>query len=150
MVIFGLQLQKNTKKTRRRSQKEIKKRLIDTIVNNDIIETEELNEKADRVEKPNDGTDIIKQYEDIIHTKKEGIISIAYHEGKVFKRFKDKEKFIRLVMESKVHRNTIIFQTNIFKLIDKHPKLRKSPATLGFLKNYYKDSKQLRKENSST
>ena len=72
MVIFCLQLQKNTKKTRRLSKKEIKKRLIDTIVNNDIIEAEELNEKADRVEKPNDGTDIIKQYEDIIRTKKEG------------------------------------------------------------------------------
>ena len=42
-------------------KKEIKKRLTDTIVNNDIIETEELNEKADRVEKPNDGTDVIKQ-----------------------------------------------------------------------------------------
>ena len=131
-------------------KKEIKKRLTDTIVNNDIIETEKLNEKADRVEKPNDGTDVIKQYEDIIRTKKKGIISTAYHEGKVFKRFKDKENFIRLVMESKVHRCTIIFKINIFKLIDKHAKLRKSPATLSFLKNYYKDIKQLRKENSST
>ena len=131
-------------------KKEIKKRLTDTIVNNDIIETEKLNEKADRVEKPNDGTDVIKQYEDIIRTKKKGIISTAYHEGKVFKRFKDKEKFIRLVMGSKVHRCTIIFKINIFNLIDKHAKLRKSPATLGFLKNYYKDIKQLRKENLST
>ena len=119
-----------------------------TIVDNDIIEAEELNEKADRVEKANDRTEVIKQYEDIIRTKQKGIISITYHEGNVFKRFK--EKFIRLVMESKVHRSTIIFQINIFKLIDKHPKLRKSPATLGFLKNYYKDIKQLRKENSST
>ena len=100
-----------------------------TIVNNGIIEAEELNEKAARVEKPNDGTDVIKHYEDIIRTKQKGIISIAYHEGNVFKRFKDKEKFTRLVMESKVHRSTIIFQINIFKLIDKHPKLRKSPAT---------------------
>ena len=69
-----------------------------TIVNNGIIEAEELNEKAARVEKPNDGTDVIKHYEDIIRTKQKGIISIAYHEGNVFKRFKDKEKFTRLVM----------------------------------------------------
>ena len=66
---FGLQLQKgseNTKKTRRLSKEEIKKQLTDSIVNNDIIETEELNEKTNNAEKPKDAAVIIKQYEDII------------------------------------------------------------------------------------
>ena len=52
---FFLQLQKgfeNTKKTRRLSKEEVKEELIDSIVISDIIETEELNEKADKVEKP--------------------------------------------------------------------------------------------------
>ena len=75
--------------------------MIDSIVNNDIIETKELNEKADKVEKAEDAAAVIKQYEDIIRTKKKNIISIAYHQGKVFKRFKDKEKFIKLVNEFK-------------------------------------------------
>ena len=125
MVIFCLQLQKgseNTNKARRLSKEEIKKQLIDSIVNNDIIETKELNEKADKVEKAEDAAAVIKQYEDIIRTKKKNIISIAYHQGKVFKRFKDKEKFIKLVNEFKVHKSTIIFKINIFNLIDKHPK----------------------------
>ena len=75
MVIFCLQLQKgseNTKKTRRLSNAEIKKQLINSVVNNDIIETKELNEKADKVEKPEDAAAVIKQYEDV-RTKKKRI-----------------------------------------------------------------------------
>ena len=150
MVIFLLQLKKaskNTKKIRRRSKEEIKQQLIDSILNNDIIETEELNEKADKVEKPDDATAIIRQYEDIIYTKKKNIIFIAYHQGESFKRLKDNEKFIKLVNEFKAHKSTIIFEINIEKLIDKHAILMKSSVTLGFLKNYYKDIKQICIEN---
>ena len=60
---FCLQPQKsseNTKKTTRLTNEEIKKQLIDSIINNGIIETEELNEKADKVEKPEDAAAIIK------------------------------------------------------------------------------------------
>ena len=75
--------------------------------------------KEDKEEKPKDVAAVIKQYEDIIHTKKKNIISIAYHQGKVFK---DKEKFIKLVHEFRVHKSTIILKINIIKLIDKHTK----------------------------
>ena len=138
----------NPKKTRRLNKEEIKKQLIDSIVNNDIIETQELNEKADKVQKPEDAAAVIKQYEGIIRTKKKNIISIAYHQGNVFKRFKNKEKFIRLVNEFKVHKSTIIFKINIFELIGRYPKLMKSSIGLGFLKNYYKDIEQICEENS--
>ena len=119
------------------------------MISNNIIETEKLNEKADEVEKRKDAADIIKQYEEIIRTKKKGIISIAYHQGKLFKCFREEEKFIKLVSEFKVHQSTIIFKINISKLNDKHPKLMKSSATLGFLKNYYKDINQICKESSN-
>ena len=86
-LFFGLQLQRgseNTGKTRGSSKEEIKKQLIDSIINNEIIETEELNDKPDKAEKPKDAVDIVKQYEDIIYTKKKNIISIVYHQGKIF------------------------------------------------------------------
>ena len=89
--------------------------MIDSIFNNDIIETEELNEKS-HVEKLEDAAAIAKQYEDIIRTNKKTIISIVYHQGKVFKRFKDKKKFIELVNEFKVHKSTTIFNMNNVKL----------------------------------
>ena len=50
-----------TKKTKRLSKEEIKKERIDSMVNNDIIETAELNEKADKEEISQDSTTNITQ-----------------------------------------------------------------------------------------
>ena len=149
-LFFCLQLKKgsrNTKKTRRLSKEEIEHQLIDSIFDNNIIKTDKLNAKVDKVEKPENAAAIIKQYEDIIRTKKKNIKSIVYHQGKVFKRLNNKEKFINLVNEFEVHKSTIIFKVNIVKLIDKHPILMKSSVTLGFLKNYHKDIKQIYNKN---
>ena len=68
---------------------------------------------------------------------------------KSFRRFKEKEKFIKLIKEFNVHKNTMIFKINVVKLIDKHSKLMKSSVTLGLLKNYYKDIKQICNKNSN-
>ena len=123
--------------------------MIDSIINNDVIETKELNEKAGKVEKPEDAAAVLKQYENIIRTKKKNVISTTYHQGKVLRRFQNKKKFIKLVNEFKVHKSTIICKIIIFKLVDKHPKLMKSSIGLDLLKNYYKDIKQICKENSN-
>ena len=86
--------------------------------NRNIIKAEELNEKADKVKKADDVADVIKQYEEIIRTRK------RHHINSVLSRksfLKKKEKFMKLVSKFKVHKNTMIFKKNIFKLIDKHP-----------------------------
>ena len=67
----------------------------------------------------------------------------------MLKRFKDKEKFVRLVNEFKVHKSTVTFKINIFKLCGKYTKLIKSTIGLGFLKNYYKDIKEICNKNSN-
>ena len=90
---------------------------------------------------------IIEQYEYIIKTKKKGITSIAYYQRKVFERFKEKEKFIKLVSKLGIHKNTIIFKINVFKLCEKSPKLLRSSIGLGFFKNYHKDIKAVCREN---
>ena len=82
---------------------------------------------------------MIKRYEDIIKTKNKGIINVAYHQGQVFKRFKEKEKFAKLVSELGIHKTTIIFKINVFKLCKKYPKLLKSSIDLEFFKSYHKD-----------
>ena len=91
--------------------------------------------------------EVIKQYEFIIKTKKKRIISIAYYQGKVFKRFKEKEKFIKLVSQLGIHKNTIIFKINVFKLCERYPKLLRSSIGLGFLKNFHKHIKTVCREN---
>ena len=51
----------NSKKTKRLNKDEIKKQLIESININNAVEMEDLNELAEKVEKPEDAGDIIKQ-----------------------------------------------------------------------------------------
>ena len=113
-----------------------------------MVETEEVNEQAGIVDKPEDAADLIQKYEEILKTKRKGIISVAYYQGKVFCRFREKEKFVKLVADFGVHKGTIIFKINVFKLLDKYPKLKRSSVTLSFMKNYFKDIKEICKGSS--
>ena len=70
-----------------------------------------------------------------------------YYQGNAFKRFKEKEKFIKLVSQFGIHKNTIIFKISVFKLCGRYPKLLRSSIGLGFFKNYHKDIKAVCKEN---
>ena len=80
------------------------------------MEIKELNELAEKVEKPEDAADIIKQYEEIFCAKRKGIIAVAFHQGKVFKRFKEKEKFMQMVGKLKIHKSTKVFKINVLSL----------------------------------
>ena len=81
MVIFCLQRWKGAgvKKTKRLAHDEMKKQLIESMVVNEVAESDELNKQAEEVQKSEDAADLIKQYKSIIRTKKKGIINIAFH-----------------------------------------------------------------------
>ena len=108
-----------------------------------MVEIEELNEQAGVVDNPEDAADLIKKYEEILRTKRQGIIFVAYNQGNMFSRCREKEKFARLVADFGVHKGTIIFKINFFRLLDKYPGLKKYSVTLSFLKNYFKNIKQI-------
>ena len=137
----------DNKKAKRLSKEEIKTKLLDSMTIDEVPEFDDLNKEAEKTGHPEKAAEIIKWYEDIIKTKNKGIINVAYHQGQVFKRFKEKEKFAKLVSELGIHKTTIIFRINIFKLCKKHPKLLKSSIGLGFFKNYHKDIKAICEEN---
>ena len=62
-VIFCFQLwenSENSKKTKCLNKDEIKKQLIDSIIINHVIETDDLNDLAEKVQKPEEPADIIK------------------------------------------------------------------------------------------
>ena len=103
--------------TKRHNKENIKQRLIDSLVNNDTIETEELKQEANRVKKLEDAADVIKQYEEILRTKRKGIISVAYHQGRVFRRFHEKEMFLRLVTNFKIHKDAMISKSMFSSLL---------------------------------
>ena len=96
VFIFCLQLKKdfkNTKKTRRLSKEEIKQQLIDSIINNYIMKTEESNEKVDKAEKPKYAAANIKQYRSIICTKKKNVLSTSIIKEKFLKGSKTRKSF---------------------------------------------------------
>ena len=119
---------------------------MDSIIIDEVLECKDLNKEAEEVQDPDGAAEIIKRYEDIIKTKKKGIIKVAYYQGQVSKRFKEKKKLAELVKELGIHTNTIIFKINVFKLCQKQPKLLNSPIGLGFFKNYHKDIKAICEE----
>ena len=136
-----------SKKAKRPSNEEIKKQFIlESIIIDEVVEFEDLNKEAEEIREPEKAAEVIKQYEDIIKMKKKGMISIAYHQGKTLKRFKEKEKFVKLVSELGIHKITIIFKINVYKLSEKYPKLLRSSIGLGFFKNYHKDIKAVCEE----
>ena len=136
----------DNKKAKRSSKQEVKKKSLDSMTIDEVVGFDDLNKKAEEIKDPEKAAEIIKWYEDIIRIKKKGIINIAYHQGQVFKRFKEKEKFAKLVSELGIHKTTIIFKRNVFKFCKKYPKLLKPSIGLGFLENY-KEIKAICKEN---
>ena len=87
----------DNKKAKRLSKEEIKMKLLDSMTIDEVVELDDLNKEAEKIEDPEKAAEIIKRYEDIINTKNKGIVNVAYYQGQVFKRFKEKEKFTKLV-----------------------------------------------------
>ena len=56
---------------------------------------------------------------------------------------------MQMVGKLKIHKSTLIFKINVFKMIEKHPKLMKSSVALTFLKNYLKEIKLIYERNLS-
>ena len=137
----------DSKKATHPSWEETKKQLLESMIIDEVVEFEDLNKEAKEIREPEKAAEVIKRYDDMIKMKKKGIISVAYHQGKVFKRFKEKEKFVKLISELGIHKTTIIFKINVFKLREKYPKLLRSSIGLGFFKNYQKDIKVVCEEN---
>ena len=115
-----------------------------------VLECEDLNKQAEEVQDSDKSAEINKRYEDIIRIKNEGIIKIAYHQEQVFNRLKENEKFTKLVGKLGIHKTTIIFKVNFFKLCKKHPKLLKSFIGLGFFKIIIRTLKQFAKNMKKT
>ena len=129
--------------------------MLNSFTDSNRVGTEALNKQADTVEKCEEAAVIeiiVKEYEEIIRTKKKDTVCVSYHRGKVLRRFrrlKQKDKFVTMVQKFNFTQNTMIFKISIVNLIDKCPRLVKSLVTLGFLKIYFKDIKKDFEENSN-
>ena len=69
----------DSKKTKRLSKEEIRKQLLDSMIIDENLEFDNLNKEAEEIQDPEKATEIIREYEDIIKTKKKGIINVAFY-----------------------------------------------------------------------
>ena len=70
----------DSKKAKFLSKEEIKRQLLDLMILDEVVEFDDLNKEAEEIQGLKKAAKIIKRYEDIIKTKKKGIINVAYHQ----------------------------------------------------------------------
>ena len=66
------------KKTRKLTHDEIKKQLIESMLVNEMVESDKLNKQAEEVQDAEEAAKVIQKYKNIIQTKEKGIIKMAF------------------------------------------------------------------------
>ena len=78
---------------------------------------------------------VIQEFEEIIKNKKSDIVWVAYYRGKIFQKFKGKERFVSdMVLKLNVSKSTRMFKIVLSNLIDAYPKIKESSLPLHYLK----------------
>ena len=76
------------------------------MVDSEKVESTNLDEMANP-KKSEDATAIIREYEESTQKKMKKVICIAYQQGNMFRRLKEKEKFTKTVKQFKINQSTI-------------------------------------------
>ena len=113
--------------TTKKTKSEIKKGPEDSIANGKKNENTDIEEMTNNcTESEEDAAKVIHEFEEIIKNKKSDIVWLAYYQGKIFQKFRSKERFVNdVVTKFKVSKSMIVFKIALSKLIDKYPKINK-------------------------
>ena len=77
------------------------------------------------VDSPDEAAKLVRRIEHIMKSKKNNTLILAYHQGLIFKKFKENSKFTGAVTNLKIGKVTINFKIGIIKFIDDYPKMQK-------------------------
>ena len=123
--------------TTKKTKSEIKKELEDSIANGKKNENTDIEQMAKNCTKSKeDAAKIIHEFEEIIRNKKSDRVWLAYHQDKIFQKFRLKERFVNdMVPKFKVNNTTIVFKIALSRLIDRYPKIKDSSLSLQYFKN---------------
>ena len=101
------------------------------------------------VDNPDDAAKLVGRIERIMKSKKNNILILAYHRGLIYKEFKENIKFPGAGSNLKIGKVIINFQIGITKFLDDYPNMRKSSASVHFLKNNLQVIKEVCREHAS-
>ena len=130
---------------------EIKKELQESIAYGGRNENMDIQEKAENfTTNEEDVAKVIQELEEIIKNKKSDIVWLAHYQGKIFQKFKKKERFVSdMVLKFKVSKSTIMFKIALCRLIDDYPRIKHSSLSLYYFLKKLNVIKEVCKENAS-
>ena len=80
-----------------------------------------------------DAVKVIQEFGKIIRNKKSNMVWLAYYQGKIFQKFRSKERFVNdMVLKFKVSKSMIVFKIALTSLIDDYPKIKDSSLSLHY------------------
>ena len=125
----------------RRSKKkpEIKKELQESIANGKRNKSTDLEKKSNNcTANKEDVAKVIQEFEEIFKNKKSDQVWLAYYQGQIFQKFKEKVWFVSdMVLKFNVSKSIIMFKIALSKIIDNHPKIKDSSLSLYYFKKHY-------------
>ena len=107
-----------------------------------VVGNTDIQEKAENcTANEEDAPKVIQEFEKIIKNKKSAIVWLAYYQGKIFQKFRKKERFVSdMVLKFKVSKSTIMFKIALSSLIDDYPKIEDSSLSLLYFKKVCKEN----------
>ena len=90
------------------------------------IDSKNTEELSKNVDKSDEAMELIKKIEKAIKKRKNNILMLAYHQGMIFRRFKEDSKFTNVVNKFNISKTTINFKIGIVKFVNRFLKMRTS------------------------
>ena len=113
------------------------------------VSSEGIEDLSRNVDSSDDDAELIVKIERIMKSKKNNILILAYHQGIIFEKYKENNRFTSAVAKFRISKATINFKIGIIRFIDDYPKMRKSSISLHFLKNNFRLIKEVCKGHAS-
>ena len=119
-------------------------------ISNGRNDNTDMKEKVDNcTANEEDAAKVIQEFKEIIKNKKSGIIWLAYYQGQIYKKLKEKGRLVSIAFKFNVSKSTIMFKIALNKLIDEYPKIKNSSLSLHYFKKHFKMIREVCKENAS-
>ena len=113
------------------------------------VDCKDIENLSSSMKSPNDAAKLISKNQRVIKSRKNSILVLAYHQGVIFKRFKENSMFTSAVTNLKISKSNINFKIRIVQFIHDYPKMKKSSICLHLLKNNFRIIKVVCREHSS-
>ena len=102
---------KDTIQKIKKTKSETKKELEESTANGKRNENADMQEKVSECTANEDALKVIQEFEDIIKNKKSDIVWLAYYQHQIYRKFKEKESFVNMVLRLNVSKSTIVLKT---------------------------------------